>query len=265
MNITLSTESPDRRSPSTCSPSASAASARRKTPLSSKLDRAMGGALLAGDQDSTTSRARPGRPCACSAAGELKAKRVLLVGLGEREGAARERLLGVKAARALGDKGSTLGGGCASSVDPAGAVRRWRTGITTGAYRYTRYLTGDRKPKHALRRALILRRRSRAEARAPRSPRVRRSAARSTSRATWSTVRPTTLSATAARRRRRRRGQARRHRLQGLRQEGASRSCGMPLLLAVNRGSTEEPRFFHMTYKPKAQGARRRSCSWARA
>jgi leucyl aminopeptidase len=26
---------------------------------------------------------------------------------------------------------------------------------------------------------------------------------------------------------------------------------GMPLLLAVNRGSTEEPRFIHMTYKPK--------------
>ena len=73
------------------------------------------------------------------------------------------------------------------------ALRALADGIATGAYRYTRYFTGDRKPKQELKRAAILvTGKSKPEARAAVAAGRAVGESRSTSRAIWSTVRPTT-------------------------------------------------------------------------
>ena len=74
--------------------------------------------------------------------------------LGDEPAANAFRILAVKAARECEKRGSALALH-ASGADPA-RLSVMAEGILTGAYRYTRYLTGDRKPKHSLRRALIL-------------------------------------------------------------------------------------------------------------
>ena len=79
-----------------------------KDPVASKLDRAVGGALLRciKEEDFTAKR---GATLILQGRGRLRAKRLLLVGLGSRSEKSRERearLLAVKAARASQDRSS---------------------------------------------------------------------------------------------------------------------------------------------------------------
>ncbi|HTU61017.1 MAG TPA: M17 family peptidase N-terminal domain-containing protein, partial [Polyangiales bacterium] len=124
-------------------------------PLLQKLDRALGGALAAhvkeesfeAKRGKTLTMALPGK-------GRVRPKQLLIVGLGEGTGSqAMMRLLGVKAGRIAMSQTSLAV--VAPTTDPAllGALA---DGIGTGAYRYTRYLTGSRVPKRQLTKASIL-------------------------------------------------------------------------------------------------------------
>jgi leucyl aminopeptidase len=252
MNITLSTEAPASAAVDLL---AVGVSSKRPThdPVVQKLDRATGGALLEAIKLEDF-KGKAGQTLRMLGRERLKAKRLLLVGLGDREGAARDRLLGVKTARALGDRGSSL-----AVVAPSletDALSALADGIVTGAYHYARYLTGDRKPKHELRRAAIL---------VDHKPASDARAAIAAGQVVGNAVNfardlvncpPNDLTATqladaAA-------AQAKRLKVPcKVFDKKAIEKLGMPLLLAVNRGSTEEPRFFHMSYKPKAQRAPR--------
>ncbi len=252
MNITLSTEAP-----ASAAVDLLAVGVGSKRPLQDpavqKLDRASGGALLEA-MKLEDFKGKAGQTLRMIGRGRLEAKRLLLVGLGDREGALRDRLLGVKAARALGDKGSSLAV-IAPSVEPD-ALWALADGLTTGAYHYARYLTGDRKPKHELRRALVLvDRKPSADARAAvAAGHVVGNAvnfARDLVNCPPNDLTATQLAAAAA-------AQSKRLKIAcKVFDKKAIEKLGMPLLLAVNRGSTEEPRFFHMSYKPKAQRARK--------
>jgi leucyl aminopeptidase len=88
--------------------------------------------------------------------GALRASRVLLVGLGSAP--LRDvdvRLLAARGARfALGAKASSLV--LAIPADVPGAEQAAAEGVVLGAYRFTRYVTGDRLPKFALERATLV-------------------------------------------------------------------------------------------------------------
>jgi leucyl aminopeptidase len=250
MNITLSTEAPASLAVDLL---AVGVGSKRPThdPVLQKLDRATGGALLEA-MKLDDFKGKAGQTLRMLGRGKLKAKRLLLVGLGDREGAPRERLLGVKTARAIGDKGSSLAV-VAPSSEPA-ALWALADGLTTGAYHYARYFTGDRKPKHVLRRAAILvERKPTADARAAVAAGLivgnAVNFARDLVNCPPNDLSATQLADTAA-------AQAKRLSIAcKVFDKKAIEKLGMPLLLAVNRGSTEEPRFFHMTYKPSVQRA----------
>lgn len=120
-----------------------------RTPLDG-FDRALGGALgrlikkeeFKGKKDSQVS---------ISTLGRVKADRLVVMGLGDvsKLTAGDIRTFAAKAARlANGDKSKRLVLGL-----PAGLETRLREvaeGLELGAYRFTKYLTGDRKPKAEL-------------------------------------------------------------------------------------------------------------------
>ena len=252
MNVTLSTDSPV-----TIAVDLLALGVRPKQlsrdPLLSKLDKALGGALLQAIKDEEF-KAKAGQTLHLQGRGRLKAKRVLLVGLGDEPAAHAYRMLAVKASRECEKRGSALALH-ASGADPA-ALSVLAEGILTGAYRYTRYLTGDRKPKHSLRRALILLDgRADPAARAAVASGQKLAAAVNLARDLVNCP-PNDLSATelanVAAAESKRAGIACK-----VFDKKAIEKLGMPLLLAVNRGSYEEPRFVHMTYAPKGKAVAR--------
>jgi leucyl aminopeptidase len=250
MNITLSTDSPLAAAADLLAVAVSG-----KRPLQDELvlriDRAMGGVLLQYMKEEEF-KAKEGQSLRLIGRGKLKAKRVLVVGLGDEEPATPRALrrFAIEAARAT--KGATLA--LVAPRTDAEAVRILTEGVTTGAYRYARYFTGDRKPKHELKRtAILVSGKTKPDARA----------ALSAGRAIGESVNlardlvncpPNDLTATvfaniAA-------DEAKKLGLTiKVYDKKAIEKLGMPLLLAVNRGSKEEPRFFHITYKPQGKSA----------
>jgi leucyl aminopeptidase len=120
------------------------------------VDAALGGALaklvakdeFAGKKDQTISLATLGR---------IKAERVVIIGLGERRAvhAPEVRVFAARAAKTANvEKARTL-----ALVLPAGLegeLRAVAEGIELGAYRFTKYMTGERKPKVELATAYVL-------------------------------------------------------------------------------------------------------------
>ena len=119
-------------------------------PFVDALDRALGGGVsrlvakeeFTGKKDQTLSVPTLGR---------LPAAKLVVIGLGDRDkaGPAEVRSFAAKAARiANAEKAKTL-----VLALPDGLEGRLRTvgeGLELGAYRFTKYLTGDRKPKESL-------------------------------------------------------------------------------------------------------------------
>jgi leucyl aminopeptidase len=85
---------------------------------------------------------------------ELKAAKVLLVGLGGAPMTEPEaRVFAAKAARAaLSAKAASL----AIAIPDVGLARAAAEGVVLGAYRFTKYLTGDRIPKSQIERATLI-------------------------------------------------------------------------------------------------------------
>lgn len=211
-----------------------------------RLDDVLGGTLLRavetegfkGDKGSTLALVTP--------AG-IPFGRVLLVGMGAGDATpARCREFGVLAARASADRASIA---ALAPNEEAPALEALTHGLVTGGYRFTRYLTGDRKPKRLLGKGSVLV--------SERATKVQRGAI-TAGQVLGDAINlardlvnmpPNDLSATVL-------AQACQSACKGLEiqckvfdKRGIER-LGMPLLLAVNRGSKEEPRFVHMTYKP---------------
>ncbi|MCL2779798.1 MAG: leucyl aminopeptidase [Polyangiaceae bacterium] len=122
-------------------------SKKRDRPMLDDFDRTLGGALdrllkkeeFTGKKDQQVSIALSGR---------IKADRLVVIGLGDMEklGVADVRTFAAKAARAAnGDKARRLVLGLPAGLESH--LRAIAEGLELGAYRFTKYMTGDRKPK----------------------------------------------------------------------------------------------------------------------
>jgi leucyl aminopeptidase len=214
------------------------------------IDQALGGALsklaakeeFAGKRDQSLSLATLGR---------LPADKLILLGLGERRsiGAPELRTFAAKAAKAANsEKSASL-----ALVLPAGfdgELRAVAEGLELGAYRFTKYFTGDRKPKTELSKVVIgLAARAKGNAKDALSLGQRIGAAVNLSR-DWSNEPGNTLypDAFAA-------ASTQLAKDSGLKIQvfdfAEIRRRGMKLIDAVGRGSAHEPRFVHLQWTPK--------------
>jgi leucyl aminopeptidase len=184
--------------------------------------------------------------------GRLPAKRLLLIGTGA-DGApdeARLRQLAATAAR------SSIGFGAGElalmipwKLDAA-AMRAVAEGVVLGAYRFDRYLTGDRRAKHRLTQVRVFqatRNTAASKAAIELGKRIGQSVciARDAVNEPPNEMTPAALARLAAE-------VAKRSqlKLRILDAKGIER-IGMRLLAAVGQGSSNEPRFVHLTYTPK--------------
>jgi leucyl aminopeptidase len=219
------------------------------------LDAALGGALgkliardeFTGKRDQTV---------ALSTLGRIGAEKLILIGLGEKRsvGAPEVRTFAAKAARAANvEKATRLAVSLPAGLE--GALRAVAEGLELGAYRFTKYLTGDRKPKRSLASVVIgVAGRLKPNAKAAVAVGQRVGAAvnlsRDLSNEPPNVLYPESFAAAADKLAKE----------NGLRAQifdfKEIRRRGMKLIDAVGRGSAREPRFVHISYTPK--GAKRK-------
>ncbi len=210
-----------------------------------EVDRATGGALRQAAKLEDFN-AKPGETLKVAVSG-IGARNVLLVGLGE--GA-----FGEKDARALAVRAASAAAKYAlvAIALPEGSddlIRAAAEGAMTGAYRYTRYLTGDRLPKRVLEAArLVVSRKDKKASAAVEAGAVLAESVvlvRDLVNAPPNDLTPTDLADEAKK-------ACEAHGVT-YRQwdKKALEELGMNLFLAVNRGSAEEPRMVQMTYEPE--------------
>jgi leucyl aminopeptidase len=214
------------------------------------IDSALGGALakLVAREEFTGKR---DQVVALGTLGRLPADKVALFGLGERRslGTGGVRSFAAKAARtAHSEKAKSV-----ALVLPAGTegyLRAVAEGLELGAYRFVKYLTGDRRPKAELTTAIVgLAAKAKPNAKAQLALGQRIAGAVNLSR-DWSNepgnvIYPETLAAAA----------------QAVAEDNGLhievfdfeeiRRRGMKLIDAVGRGSAHEPRFVHMWWAPR--------------
>ncbi len=220
------------------------------------LDRALGGGVsrlvakeeFTGKKDQTLSVPTLGR---------LPASKLVLLGVGDRDkaGPGEVRSFAAKAARiANGEKAKTL----VLSL-PDGLESRLRTvaeGLELGAYRFVRYLTGDRKPKETLEDVIIATERRIA-------PDAKRAialgqaiaggvnVARDLSNEPPNVMFPAALAEAAQK-------AGKEHKFKvTVFDDKEIEKRGMHLIHAVGRGSTHKPRLVHMAYVPSKKTKRR--------
>ncbi len=220
------------------------------------LDVALGGGLskLAREENFRASLGETIKvPLMSKGAGIPAASRLVLIGLGSGDVTEREsRVLAGKAALAAAGH-ETL----AVFVPGAGKnLRAAAEGARLGAYKFTQYLTGDRKPKRELKTVKLISQRT--------DPRAEENVARGEAVATAiNLVRdlvnmpPNDLTPTALAEVARKESKAAGIECTVLDKKAIEKK-GMKLLLAVSSGSGQEPRFVHMKYVPKQQPGKRK-------
>jgi leucyl aminopeptidase len=219
-----------------------------KSPTVKALDQALGGGLVThakavefeGKQDQLLDVPTFGR---------IKARRVLLLGTGDRSEPDATR---VRATLATGVRAS-LGSGIrvvGVVVPPGEDFRSLGEGAVLGAYRFTKYFTGERKPKDELRKVVLFstERTTAADKRAlTLGSRIAEAVclARDAVNEPPNVLYPETLAGIA-------RNIARTHKLKiKVLDKKGIKAAGMNLHYAVGQGSAHEPRFIHLTYHPK--------------
>lgn len=179
--------------------------------------------------------------------GALKASKVLVLGLGAADvGETDVRLFAAKAARfALGAHATSIG----LALPGSGFERAAAEGLVLGAYRFTRYLTGDRRPKTDLTKAVIATGGSVKKAAKDAVELGRRVGeavciARDLVNEPPNELYPEALARFAQKM----------CKESGLECKVLDKPAiikkGMKLLMAVGQGSARDPRFIHMTYRP---------------
>jgi leucyl aminopeptidase len=208
------------------------------------LDRAAKGALrTAAKLEDFTGKA--GESLRVNVSG-LGVKAVLLVGVGEGGAKPRDaRSLAFRAAQSAGKLSSVA---VAPMSEDDDSLRAAAEGLRGGAYRYLTYLTGDRLPKRTLEHGtLMVKRKDPGAKKAVEQGEILADAillARDLVNAPPNDLTPAAL-ADAAKAASEKYGVA----FKQWDKKGLEK-LGMTLFLAVNRGSAEEPRMVHMTYKP---------------
>jgi leucyl aminopeptidase len=183
-------------------------------------------------------------------AGRLPASRVILVGLGPKKGGTEAMLRhaigsGVRAALNVPKLGVVLPEGIGGT-----ALRAVAEGGVLGAYRFTKYLTGDRVPKKSIEEISILRggKATAAEKKAIETGVAVAEAvfiARDAVNEPPNELTPARLADIAQNI-----AKAGKFKITVLDKAGIKKA-GMHLHYAVGQGSSNEPRFIHMTYAPK--------------
>jgi leucyl aminopeptidase len=182
----------------------------------------------------------------CTLSG-VAAKQVLLVGVGEGSPTEQTQLLASTAARAATSYGSLA---VVPLEESAAHVRAAALGAVLGAYRFTRYLTGDRVPKKRLSSAKILvtdRRSSAVRDAVQAGVALGESVnhARDLVNAPPNDMHPTAMAEFAKEQCKGLGITCKVHDKKWLERQR------MQLFLAVNRGSAQPPKMIHMTYQPK--------------
>lgn len=248
MKVTLSTDAPIAVSADLLAIGVRAADAKTD-PNVEAIDKASSGALRAQIQLEEF-EGKPGQVLKTGITG-IGATQVLLVGLGEGGHA-------VAAARTLAARAAQIGQAYKAIAvvvpgEDAESVRAAASGAVLGAYRFTRYLTGDRQPKRVLSSVKIVVSTRDAAHKGALADGIALgecvNAARDLVNAPPNDLYPAVL-ADFAKAQSQELGIA----CKVWDKKGIEK-LGMHLLLAVNRGSSKEPRFFHMTWKPKGKAA----------
>ncbi|HEY3236021.1 MAG TPA: leucyl aminopeptidase [Polyangiaceae bacterium] len=219
----------------------------RQKPVST-LNRALAGALFE-QAKRADFQAKPEQTLEMSTAGRIKAKTVLLVGVGssDKVDGVVMRAVAAIAARAANAGSAKVLGFCPPERPD---LRALGEGLELGAYRFVKYLTGDRRPKTKLGKVVLLvagkprvsdRRALDIGQRIGEAVNMARDAVNEPPNALY----PASLAALA-------RQVARQHRLRiRVLERPAILRAGMKLLYAVGQGSAHEPRFIHLSYVPK--------------
>jgi leucyl aminopeptidase len=248
MKVTLSTDAPTAIRADLLAIGVRAGQAA-KDPHVKALDAASSGALRAQIQLEDFD-GKPGQTLKTALPG-IGATQVLLVGIGDvAQPTAAARTVGARAAQ-IGQAYKSIA--IVPPAEDARSVRATVSGAVLGAYRFTRYLTGDRQPKRTLGSAKILVAQRAPEHREALSHGVALgesvNAARDLVNAPPNDLYPAALADFA-------KAQAEEVGINcKVWDKKGIQKLGMHLLLAVNRGSSKEPRFVHMSYKPKGKAA----------
>ena len=217
-----------------------------KNPWLLAVDRALGGGLVAHAKQSDFT-GKPEQTLEVPTFGRLKARRILLVGAGKRIDSPRVRNMvaaTVRAASSLGARSLALA--LPESLD----LRAVGEGASLGAYRFAKYFTGNRRPKTELRKIIVFSP-GRPSAADKKSLSIGKSVAdavclaRDAVNEPPNELVPETLALIARR-------IAREHRFKiKVLDERGIRAAGMNLHYAVGQGSSNQPRFIHMSYVPR--------------
>ncbi len=217
-----------------------------KNPWLISVDRALGGGLLAHVKQADFS-GKLDQTLEVPTLGRLKARRVLLVGAGKGLDAPRIRNLvaqAVRGAAALGARSLAL------ALAEATDFRAVGEGAGLGAYRFAKYFTGSRRPKNELKKILVV---------SPGRPSTEDKKALALGKSLADAVClardavneppnelvPDTLAKIAQR-------IAREHRMKiKVLDARGIRAAGMHLHYAVGQGSSNQPRFIHISYVPR--------------
>ncbi len=220
------------------------------------LDQALGGALadLIQNQEFTGKKEQV---VELDTLGLLPARRLLLFGLGPEADVtpAVLRTFAARAARsANAAKATSMACALPHKLD-ADAARALGEGIVLGAYRFAKYLTGDRKPKAELTKAVLLS--------GGKLDNIRKAAdlgsrigtcvcyTRDLVNEPANELTPVEFASFARR-------IAKKHKLScKVHDTAAIKRMGMKLFIAVAQGSINEPRLIHLTYKPSSPSRKR--------
>ncbi|MBL8720771.1 MAG: leucyl aminopeptidase [Myxococcales bacterium] len=216
------------------------------------IDTALGGALVAqARREEFTGKANS--TLVIAGQGRIAARTVLVVGLGEHKKHAAApvlRTFGARGTRLANAERATSITVVAPESSPA-ALRAIAEGLVLGAWRFTKYLTGDRQPKAEIATATIHAESANAEGK--KAVELGRAIGEAVCLTRDLVMEPPNVlhapelanrAATMAKK-------------SGLKVQVFDKAeitrRKMGLLLAVNQGSTIEPRFIHMTYTPKGK------------
>ncbi len=229
-----------------------------------EIDQALGGALRGHVRDEEFT-AKKDTALMVPTYGKIGPRKVLLIGIGPsaKVGSVELRAAAARAAKAANTEKATSLGVALRGKGEGKDIRAAVEGILLGSYRFTKYLTGDRRPKKELDRAVI----GYPGAKDGLKPNAeqKRSLARGEAVAEavlyardWVNEPPNELTPDRLAEHARTLAKD-----AGLKCEvfdrAKIREAGMKLLDAVGRGSRNEPRFIHLTYKPeKAKKGRKK-------
>ncbi len=223
-----------------------------KQPVLHELDTALGGALFE-RAEAVEFKGKPGSIIELPTLGRLSAARLIVVGVGPKrafDGAVARKYAAVAARAAQAAKATSLS---LLAPDKASAetLRALAEGLCLGAYRFTKYLTGARRPKSELSEVVLL------------CPGAKLGPAQRRALATGEAIAgavalardlvnepPNVLTPEELAARARLVAEQGKLGIEVLDKAGIH-AAGMRLHYAVGQGSENEPRFVHLSYTPK--------------